>query len=255
VTSRTAARPAALTGVAIWARWVVANAASEAIGLGATALLGWQMIQLAGASTSAAIALLSAGTLVLAGALIEGGAVGTAQWVVLRQVLPGLSWRQWAGATGLGAAIAWTLGMLPSTLFSLAADPAAAPTAEPDAWVTLTLAAALGLAAGVILALPQWGVLRQIVHGAAWWLLVNAIAWAVGMPLVFALVDVVVARGMSPLTAVLAVGWLAGVGAVVGAIHGTALVALTRPERQLPPKGRRSLVPPHLLEKGFADRR
>jgi hypothetical protein len=91
----------------------------------------------------------------------------------------------------------------------------------------LALAVPLGLVAGVILGFPQWRILRRSVKRATWWVLANALAWAVGMPLVF------VAAGVRPegsalQVAALVVGSLAAAGAAVGAIHGAFLCRLTR---------------------------
>jgi hypothetical protein len=96
----------------VWWQWVAANAASETVGLGGTLLLGVLLLAKAepviGPVPAAALA-------VLAGTLLEGSLVGTAQWLVLHHPLRGLRWRAWAVATALGACVAWTLGMIPST--------------------------------------------------------------------------------------------------------------------------------------------
>jgi ELWxxDGT repeat protein len=49
------------------------------------------------------------------------------------------------------------------------------------------LAMALGVVAGPILGLAQWTVLRGLVSGAGRWLWANALAWAVGMPVLYIL--------------------------------------------------------------------
>src|SRR5690242_15051436 len=68
----------------IWWQWVLANAISETVGLGATILIGAFLLVQAeptiGAIPAAALG-------VLAGTLIEGSIVGTAQWLVLRHPL------------------------------------------------------------------------------------------------------------------------------------------------------------------------
>ena len=53
--------------------------------------------------------------LVLAG-VGEGAVLGWAQSRMLRRELPRLGTGDWVGATAAGAAAAWTIGMLPSTL-------------------------------------------------------------------------------------------------------------------------------------------
>jgi uncharacterized membrane protein YGL010W len=100
--------------------------------------------------------------------------------------------------------------------------------AEPGAVAQLGLAVALGFVAGPILGLAQWIVLRRLASRAGRWLWANALAWAVGMPLIFA------GMGMVPWTrhpafvlpAVYLVCGMAGI--VVGAIHGAVLVQLLR---------------------------
>ncbi len=47
--------------------------------------------------------------------LFEGALLGAAQALVLRETLPGFRARPWVWATSLAAAVAWFLGMLPST--------------------------------------------------------------------------------------------------------------------------------------------
>ena len=108
----------------------------------------------------------------------------------------------------------------------MGADQAQAPAQEPETWVMLSMAAAMGLVLGVILGLPQWRVPRRAVDRAWVWLPANSAAWAVGLPIVFAAVDLAYRVG----TVWGAVGMmalaLAFTGAAVGAVHGLALVWL-----------------------------
>ena len=71
-------------------------------------------------------------------------------------------------------------------------------------------------------------VLRRAVRGAGWWLLANALAWMLGMPIVF-LGASTIGSGASGLGQFAPI-WLAMVAAeaVVGAVHGWALVWLVR---------------------------
>ncbi len=103
----------------LWFRWVLANAVGEAVGLGLTALVGAVALLSVGEGGGVLATLGMAALAVLAGALVEGTAVGTAQWLVLRRALPRMPWSTWAVATGAGAFLAWTLGMIPSTVMSL----------------------------------------------------------------------------------------------------------------------------------------
>jgi len=216
-------------GVAFWSRWVLANLLGELAGLGIVGMVGYGALLAFGEPTSATHVISFAVLAVGLGA-VEGGIVGYAQHVVLRRRLPQL--HGWVRATVLGAVIAWALGMLPSTLVSLLGSAHPEEAVEIPDVVQLLLAVPMGLAAGVILALPQWRVLRRRVLHPGWWIPANALAWACGMPLVF------VAAGVRPemngwWAAFAVVGSLAAAGAVVGAIHGAFLVKLTAPSNVL----------------------
>jgi hypothetical protein len=213
-------------GRGVWLRWVAANAVAECVGLGASALVA--VLVLTRDDPSAAAVVGGAVAVVATGA-VEGAAVGWAQWRVLRRPLPSIPARAWIVATVLGALVAWTLGMLPTTLLDLGSmDAAAGETVEPATWVQLVLAAGMGLVLGPVLAVFQWWVLRRHLAGAGWWVPANALAWAVGMPLVF-LVAGGAPEGVAPAgIAALVLVTLLLTGAVVGAVHGTLLVRLLR---------------------------
>lgn len=214
-------------GVGLWARWVLANSLAETVGLGAAFGLGALLFPylsapgLLGTLATVAVA-------VLAGTLIEGTVVGTAQWLVLRRPLPAMSWRAWVSATALGAFIAWTSGMLVGTLMSAGSETGGSAPSEPSEAMVYGLAALMGLAGGTILGAPQWLVLRRHVRRAAWWIGANALAWVPGMVLAFVAADFVFSAGSGVGKLLLALGTLVAIGAVVGAIHGLALVWLVR---------------------------
>ena len=216
--------------VSLWLRWVFANAVGEALGLGTTALIGAAIVSSLGEGTSVLATLALAAVAVLAGTLVEGTVVGTAQWLVLRGPLPGIRWRTWAVATGAGAFLAWLLGMIPSTVLSLGADSggAGAAPAEPSNTVVLALAFLMGLVLGPVLGFVQWLVLRRFVSHAALWMPANAFAWAFGMVVIFAGIDPAISGGFGFLSVAILTLTLACAGAVVGAIHGLALVWLLR---------------------------
>jgi hypothetical protein len=115
--------------------------------------------------------------------------------------------------------------MVPSTLLDVAQPRGAAPP-PPGELAQLFLASALGLVAGPILAAFQWRVLRHHVEHGGWWLPANALAWALGMPILFTVAGSVPADGGAVVFAVRALGTAAVAGAVVGAIHGAVLVRL-----------------------------
>ncbi|HJQ65800.1 MAG TPA: hypothetical protein VJ816_05465 [Gemmatimonadales bacterium] len=211
----------------LYRRWVLANGWSECLGLGATGVLGWWIMRLTGEPASVVAVLGTALLAVTGGVLFEGILVGYAQARVLHARITNFGSSQWILATAIGAGIAWLLGMIPSTAMALA-GPAAA--GEPPAWLggpaQYLLAAAMGLVLGPILGIPQMLVLRWSVPRASRWVLANALAWMVGMPLVFlgagAVPDAtsaVVAMTILGLTCLTA-------GIVVGAVHGLFLIWL-----------------------------
>jgi hypothetical protein len=214
----------------LWKRWVGANAAAETIGLGGSALALVGLIALVDEESPGGIVVMALAA-ILFGTLLEGVVVGLFQWRVLREPLPALSRHRWLIATAVGACAAWTLGMLPSTLLSLALEPAsvAPPLAEPPAALVYLLAAGLGLVLGPVLGVPQWLALRRYVRHAGWWVPANMLAWMLGMVIIFlgatniqqdsSSISVVFIIAASVLTA----------GAVVGAVHGLALVELVKP--------------------------
>ncbi len=207
-----------------WRQWVIANSAAELVGLGIVGASAYLVIGAAGEPESRAGML---GYAVLAVGLggVEGAIVGYAQAIVLRRRLPAL--RSWVAATVAGAMIAWFLGMLPSTLMGLQSPTSSEPPPEMSDALQLALAVPLGMVAGIVLAFPQWRVLRRYVPRAGWWLPANALGWAVAMPLVF--VAAGVRPGGSPLViGVIVVASLAAAGAAAGAVHGTFLLWLVR---------------------------
>jgi hypothetical protein len=223
----------------LYVRWVLANGWSEAVGLGGTALVAGTLALAAPDPSSTLLTVLGAVAVVAAGAGLEGALVGYAQARVLEHRLPGLRRRAWIAATAQGAGAAWALGMIPSTLMALMADPGARGGESPAMFEGASqyfMAAAMGLVLGPILGAPQWWELRRHVRRAGWWVPANAAAWAVGMPLVFLGAGAAFEASMPLLAVAFAVGSLALAGLAVGAIHGLVLVALLRDDR--PPTGR-----------------
>jgi hypothetical protein len=171
---------------------------------------------------------ISAVVVVVGSTLLEGTAVGVLQGLVLRRALPTLRLTSWWGATAIGALIAWSLGMIPSTLMALAEDATAAPPPVMSDVLMYGLAAVMGLVLGPILALPQWWVLRRHVNGAGLWIIANAIAWAWGMIIIFAAMGAIPETGVNPTTILIILGGLTAAGAMVGAIHGYVLITLLK---------------------------
>jgi hypothetical protein len=69
----------------------------------------------------------------------------------------------------------------------------------------------------------------QTVRKAWLWLPANVLAWAFGMPIIFAAVDLAQQTGSIAGGVMIMAAGIALAGAVVGAIHGLALIYLARP--------------------------
>jgi hypothetical protein len=223
---------------AFYRRWILANGASEALGLGTTfaiarAVAPWLATRSSGSWETP---LLVAAAAVATGTLLEGTVVGIAQGRVLRDALPGVWPRAWVWATMLGAGMAWLLGMVPSTVMGLASEAAPTGAAEPPAVLQYGLAVLLGLVAGPVLGCAQWLVLRRQRSRAGLWLWANAVAWAVGMPLIFLGMDLVPWEQGGVAVVVPVYGICGVAGLAVGAIHGRILLRLlSAPSRRSAP--------------------
>lgn len=213
------------SNLVFWFRWVLANVVAEVLGLGAAAAAGLLLLSELGDPGDWGAVVGLAVVMVMFGSF-EGVLVGIGQRWAMRSWFDELPWGYWIAATGGGAFVAWTFGMVPSTLMSLGAEAAQAFAPDmPDA-LQLLLAIPLGAVAGALLAFPQFLVLRRYLERAGRWIAANAAAWALGMPLVF-----LSAGGMPPglsptVAAVRVLGTIAAAGAVVGAVHGWALVRM-----------------------------
>ncbi len=186
-----------------WAKWVLATAGGWLIGSLANALV----INLLGATSLGealnaspdqvpqSTALLLAGvSLVLL--LIVGFAIGTLQWLVLREQIPQL--RQWALFTGLGFAL--------------------------GSFAMLTF---MGLGVG----LAQWLLLRRELNKTGWWPVMSAVAW----PLAYMFGGTLGALVGQALNGPF-IGGVVGsalIGAIVGAITGAVLMWMLRENRAL----------------------
>jgi hypothetical protein len=211
----------------LYGRWVAANGVGELLGLGATGLVGWRVATWLGEPPSAGRLFVTLLVAVGSGTLLEGILVGWAQAWALRFRLPRLRRGRWMAATALGACLAWILGMVPSTLMALSGP---APSGPPPAWLEgpaqYGLAAALGLVLGPVLAIPQSLVLRSHTGRPGIWIVANAVAWALGMPLIFVGVGAVGFMTSQTAAVIMVAATCLAAGVVVGAVHGVALVRL-----------------------------
>ena len=210
---------------ALWGRWVWANALGEMIGLGLVAVVAGGLIWRFGEPRSTITVLLFPAFMITLGAC-EGMVLGWAQWLAVHPFLHPLQQREWMKATIWGAVIAWGLGMIPSTLFSLQETTGKAPPMTMDDTTKFLMAAMMGLALGVLLGIPQWIVLRRYVKRAGRWIGANAIAWAFGMPIIFWGAGAMPTQASGGLIVLMIAMTLLVAGAVVGAVHGYVLVHL-----------------------------
>ncbi|HKJ59513.1 MAG TPA: hypothetical protein VKA37_09795 [Halobacteriales archaeon] len=207
----------------LWRRWVFANGAGEVVGLGMVGLVGVALATATRLEADGFGSVAVAATLVTLGTF-EGAVVGYAQWRAMQRAFPAIGTHRWVGATAVGAFVAWTVGMLPSTIGDGGAP--VGPTNEPSLGVVLLLAAGLGIVAGVLLSGVQWLVLREHAIAAWRWLPANAVAWVVGMPVIFLGVSLVPDGPIGAVAVVVVLATAGVAGLVVGAIHGVALVEL-----------------------------
>jgi hypothetical protein len=210
VSPRRAAGRAA-TGRRLWARWTLATTLGEAVGFAVPAAVGVLAYALAFPDGTLVLLAVAAG----AG---EGAILGFAQSRVLRRELFGLPPRRWVAATAAAAALGWAVGM---------------PLGVYGASLPLPLLVPALVLAGVVLlgavGGAQWLVLRRHVARAGPWVPANALAWLLGLAVAFAGMSLL--REGDPAAVVLAVGVGSGLGMgfVVAAVTGFALVRLLRP--------------------------
>ena len=208
----------------LWLRWVAANALSELIGLGATfAAIGFLVSKI---DTSRISGILLAFLLTVLSGAIEATLVSLSQWWAMQPWFQQIQRFAWWRATLIGALLGYVLGYLPSTLMSMGDSTSQAAQVEPPQWVTLLLAAALGLVAGAVLSFAQWLALRKSVKRSGLWIPANMLAWAFGMPVIFFGMDLAFKMTAVWQSVLVVAAALLVAGLVVGAIHGTFLVAL-----------------------------
>jgi len=192
--------------------WTTSVTAGEFLGFGAPALVGtlvWDR-----PPAVALPALMAAGSL-------EGAVLGWSQARVLRRRLPALSARRWVAGTAVAAAVAWLLGMLPSTAHD-----------TWSGWPTPLVVIAGVVAGGVLLCsigVAQWLELRRHLVRAGSWVLASAAAWCVGLLAFVGVTSPLWQPGQDPLL-VTAIGALGGLvmAASMALTTGTALRHLLR---------------------------
>jgi hypothetical protein len=194
-----------------WITWTLATVVGYV--LGTLAILPW-MVNLAYAAQPQWL-------LGLVGGALLGGAVGGAQWLVLRRYLLPVA-GGWIWASIVGGTVGLGVGLAVADLLVLST--AGATTREALRQVGLlqvTLQAAVtGAIVGMGLGGAQWLALRNSTAGSGWWIFVSGLAWLVGMG-----VGALLADGLGVLGALLIAGL------IIGAVTGLSLPGWLRRNR------------------------
>lgn len=194
-----------------WFRaWTVSVTVGEFVGFCVPALVGGFVV---GRSAAVAVPLL------VAAGSVEGAVLGWSQARVLGRVLPGLSTRRWVAGTAIAAAIAWLIGLIPSTFNSaLSTWPVGA---------LIVIGVILGTLLLCSIGTAQWLELRRHVPRAGWWVLVTAAAWCAGL-LAFVAVTSLLWQPGQPDLLIAAIGVVGGLimAVTMATTSGWALVRL-----------------------------
>ncbi|MDD5126791.1 MAG: hypothetical protein PHR43_01640 [Dehalococcoidales bacterium] len=205
-----------------WLKWTFACGAGELIGIGVAAGIWMLHLRLFGEPQTLPWQLLLILVMILAG-IIEGSVTGAFQWWVLKQRFAILKTRNWLFVTALGAAVAWLLGMLPSTFLS---QPDTADMVKMAVWQTALLSLGMGIVLGAVFGAFQWLELKKHTPDAARWIPANLLAWMAGLLVIF--LGAALPTADTALPVIIAIGAAAGLlgGLAVGAITGLFLVQL-----------------------------
>jgi hypothetical protein len=196
------------------ARWILACAIAEGIGMTAAASAAQVTTALFARATAGAVVATLA--VMVVGGLIEGGALGALQARQLARWVPRFSRTRWTLSTTIVAGIGWALASAPA---AIAPDGGDAPA------LAVALAGALGLGAamGAALGLAQAGGFGgRVIH--PWrWVAISALAWPPAMVVIFA--GATLPDASWPALAVIPLGTATGLlaGAVLGLVSGLLL--------------------------------
>jgi hypothetical protein len=197
---------------AFYRRWVGWTVAGEAAGFMVAAIAG------ALASTQGLPGAVEFALLVGAGS-IEGALLGTGQAIGMSRLqLPSSVLRRWPVVTSAGAALAWSIGLLPSSIPNI-------PWFTPVTWL---IAAVLGSALLLSIPTAQYLLLRSTIPTAGRWIWVNALAWLLGICWTFAPSPLV--NASTPIFALILIYAVAGVlmAATVAVITGLCWLSWLR---------------------------
>lgn len=195
--------PVLLRGTPLRNRWIAAVTAGEFVGFCVPAVAG---------AVTAHLPVTVSLPVVLAAGTVEGALLGASQAIVLRRAVPGLRASRWIGATAAAALVAYLIGMLPSTLGDR--------LAHIPPVLLIGAATVLGTALVASIGVAQWIVLRSLIHRAALWIPVTALAWTAGLGVFLGFATPLWQPGQS--TAV-----IAAIGAAGGLLMAATTAAIT----------------------------
>jgi hypothetical protein len=199
----------------LWEWWVVATVVGVLVGMGIAGIASIIASNLGYASTVVLFHLVGA---------LQGMALGFTQWLVLRRYVKHVGW--WIVVTAIAAILAWLIGLKVIVVLTLIFyDGVMTQTGS------LTLLKAvffLGSWIGAVLGLAQWFVLRTHVRNGIGWVFVNALAWGLGLLVVWMGTTWMKPGEFTIETALVYMATGGIVGVVVGSITGIALVWLLK---------------------------
>lgn len=199
------------SSLGLWERWIFATSIAEIIGLAivgvfSTAVSHFGYIQ---------------GTFTLIGSL-EGIILGFAQWLVIRRHIHHST--RWIIATVIGGLFAWFTGLTVSNFMAIAYAGVSDTNKILAFFKGLVL---LGAFLGAILGFSQWLVIKNQIRFSIWWIVANAVAWALGLFIAY-LGAGLIEENFTLHTALVTAATGTAMGAVIGGITGIVLVFLLK---------------------------
>ena len=152
-------------------------------------------------------------SLVVAGGLIEGVALGTLQAAALADRVAGFDRRRWVVITTAVAGVGWAVASAPGALSGSGGG------ASPAEALLIASGAGLGIVMGAVLGAAQSTVLHSRVRHPRRWILANAVGWVPAMAVIVA--------GASAPEESWAVASVVGLGLLTGLVAGTLLGIVT----------------------------
>jgi hypothetical protein len=188
---------------AFYRRWVGWTVAGEAAGFAVAASAGVLVAPQDVPTVPEFALLVGAGS-------IEGALLGAGQAIAITRLqLPPRMLRRWPVVTSVAAALAWTIGLLPSSIPHI-------PWSSPATWL---IAAVLGSALLLSIPTAQYLLLRSAIHTAGRWIWVNVLAWS--LAICWTLAPSPLVNASTPLLS------LIGIYATAGLLMATTIAVIT----------------------------